>query len=91
MAETSLTVRWRALGGREEMLAEVRTGAGNVKSESLDEASELSEVSKELSRTMGWEVDVEFDGERKIFFSCENWSDIQNNSLGHRKIRTSIS
>ena len=44
MAETSITISWRALGGREEMLTEVGTEAGNVKSESLDEASELSEV-----------------------------------------------
>lgn len=67
------------------MLAEVRFEAGNAKSESLDEASELSEVSKESSRTMGWEVDVEFDEVLKSVFSCENWSDMQNNSLRHGK------
>ena len=53
VAETSLTIRWRALEGREEMLAEVITEGGTVKSESLDEASGSLEVSKESSRTTG--------------------------------------
>lgn len=77
---------WRALGLNEEKLAEVGAGAGKVKSESVDEASELSEVSNVSSLTIGIEVDeVDVDEERKIIFSCENCSDMQYNSLRHTR------
>ena len=56
------------MGLNEEKLLVVGAGAGKVKSESDDEASELSEVSICSSLTMGTEVEVEFD-ERKIIFN----------------------
>lgn len=85
VAERSWTMSWRALGLNEEKLAEAGAGAGKVKSESVDEASELSEVSKVSSLTIGIEVEVEVDEERKIIFSCENCSDMQYNSLRHTR------
>lgn len=76
---------WRALGLNEVKLAVVVAGAGKVKSESDDEASELSEVSNVSSLTMGIEVEVEVDEDRKIIFSCENCSDMQYNNLRHTR------
>lgn len=40
---------------------------------------------------MGGEAGFELDGVCKIVLSCENCSDILNNSLRHWKTRTSVS
>lgn len=85
MPERSCTINWRGLELKEEKLAEVGLGAGKVKSESLDEASELSEVSTNSSLTTAADAEVEIKGERKIVFSCKNWSDMLYNSLKHTK------
>ena len=65
---------------------EEEEGAGNVKSESVDEASEFSDLSARSSRTTGAEVtnveDIEAD--LKKDFSCENWSDIENKQPGNK-------
>lgn len=58
-----------------------------MKSESLEEASEFSELSARSSRTTGAEANVEVDIEEdlKMDFSCENWSDIEYNNLEYTK------
>ena len=57
-----------------------------MKSESVDEASEFSELSARSSRTTGTEAIVEdIDGDLKMDFSCENWSDIEYNNLEYTK------
>lgn len=68
-------------------MSEEGDGAGKVKSESLDEASEFSELSARSSRTTGAEAIVEADieGDLKMDFSCENWSDIEYNNLEYTK------
>ena len=57
-----------------------------MKSESVDEASEFSDLSARSSRTTGAEVtnveDIEAD--LKKDFSCENWSDIENKQPGNK-------
>lgn len=57
-----------------------------MKSESLDEASEFSELSARSSRTTGPEGNVEdIELDLKMDFSCENWSDIEYNNLEYTK------
>ena len=58
-----------------------------MKSESVDEASEFSELSARSSRTTGAEAAIVEDMEvdLRMDFSCENWSDIEYNNLGYTK------
>ena len=58
-----------------------------MKSESVDEASEFSELSARSSRTTGAEAATveDIEGDLRMDFNCENWSDIEYNNLEYTK------
>lgn len=69
----------------EEKFAGVVAGAGNVKSESVDEVSEEVEVaSPGLSLATNREDELKLD-EDKIIFSSKNWSDMLYIILRHTR------
>lgn len=70
----------------EEKLAEVETGAGKVKSESVDEHSELLEMlSTPSCLTKGPKAELDFDAVHNIVLSSETWFDMQYIILKHTK------
>lgn len=80
-----MSLRELVQGG--EKLAEVGVGAGKVKSESVDEHSELLEMlSNHSCLTKGPAVvELDLDAVDKIVFSSETWFDMQYIILKHTR------
>lgn len=86
-AEISWTISWKELELVAEKVGEAGSGAGKVKSESEDEASELLEVNSICSSpSTGPEVEVCLDEVDNIIFSSETWLDMEYIILRHTKL-----
>lgn len=86
-AEISWTISWKELELVAEKVGEAGIGAGKVKLESEDEASELLEVNSICSSpSTGPEVEVCLDEVDKIIFSSETWLDMEYIILRHTKL-----